>query len=62
MNLKKVFRKDVHVGYTARRRDRGKAYQKWFTSTKNTVAENRKLACKWLKIFREKWRNREVRL
>jgi len=53
MILTKIFRKGVHVGYSARRKYRGKAYQKWFSSTKNTVEENKRLAKKWLKNFRE---------
>jgi len=53
MNLKKIFRKGDHVGYSARRRDKGKSYQKWFTSTKYTPIENRKLAKEWLENFRE---------
>lgn len=53
MNLTKVFRKGVHVGYSARRRDKGNQYQKWFISSKNTVAENKRLAKEWLKNFRD---------
>lgn len=53
MNLAKVYRNEIHVGYTVRRREKGVQYQKWFTSTKNTPAENRKLAVQWLKDFRE---------
>ena len=52
MNLTKIFRNDVHVGYSARRRDKGKPYAKWFTSTKNTPEQNKKLAKEWLKNFR----------
>lgn len=54
MNLTKIFRNGIHVGYSARRRDKGKAYQKWFTSTKNTPEENKKLAEEWLNDFRNK--------
>ena len=53
MNLAKVFRKGTHVGYTARRRDKGTAYQKWFSSTKNTPEENKELAEEWLENFRK---------
>lgn len=52
MGLTKIFRDGVHVGYTARRKDKGMAYQKWFTSTKNTPSQNRVLAQGWLKNFR----------
>lgn len=52
MNIEKIFRKGIHVGYTARRRDKGKQYQKYFSSTKNTLVENKKLAISWLKNFR----------
>ena len=53
MNLTKIFRNGIHVGYSARRRDKGRMYQKWFTSSKNTPKQNKKLAEVWLKNFRE---------
>lgn len=53
MNLKKVFRKGVLVGYRARRRNNGGQYEKCFSSTENTVEENKKLAQEWINNFRE---------
>lgn len=48
LNIKSVYKNGKLVGYTVRRRERGKQYQKWFTSTENTPEVNYNLAIEWL--------------
>lgn len=52
MNLIKLYRHGIHVGYRARRIENGITYTKWFTSTKNTPNENKKMAEEWLNDLR----------
>lgn len=53
MNMSKIFRNGILVGYSVERKEKGKKYAKWFSSTKNTLEQNKKLAEEWLKKFRE---------
>ena len=48
MNIRKMFRKGVLVGYYVRRRQNGKVYNKCFSSTKHSLEENLKLASDYL--------------
>jgi len=53
ININPVNRDEKLVGYSARRREKGKHVQKWFTSTENTPEENLKLARDWMKHYVE---------
>jgi hypothetical protein len=44
MNIKDVYRNNKHVGYRVLRKENGKLNQKWFSSQKNSLEENYKLA------------------
>jgi len=48
MNIKQVEKDKQIIGYRVKRRENGKTYQKYFTSTDNTPKENLKLAQQWL--------------
>jgi hypothetical protein len=52
INIKEYHIDDKLVGYTVRRREKGKHYQKWFTSQKNTPEENLESANKWIESLK----------
>jgi group I intron endonuclease len=39
-NIKPYYRKNIHVGFYVKRRENGRMYQKYYTSTEYTVEEN----------------------
>jgi len=54
MNIKPYYNdNNIHTGYFARRRESGKVYQKYFTSTKFTIDENLNKAKKWIESIKE---------
>ena len=46
--------------WRARRKEKGIQYQKHFTSSKNSLDENKELARKWLNEFKEKQNRSEI--
>lgn len=53
MNIKPYHRKGKLVGYVIKRREKGKQYGKYFTSTSCTLEENKKQAEKWLQDLKD---------
>ena len=53
MNIKPYYNdNNIQTGYFARRREQGKVYQKYFTSTKFTIEENLEQAKQWIESIK----------
>ncbi len=59
-NIKPYFKDDIHIGYYVKRRNKGKVFIKYFTSTEFTVEENYKKSLEMLEQLRNNDNNLDM--